>query len=172
MRFFRFNTRSCSPVDVERSFSYRHIGHWHPWVAQALYCHHAPNTDSVSHCSTHISHPISFEGIHKEISEGQAPRSHTDSALLTDNQVLSQLISITWESAVPPCACALAAFIACMRGVRVLPATKSYPSHVSVCTPKTPFVSYWAVMLQTVLGKLYVISLFVILYVLRQVQCP
>ncbi|KAN0141175.1 hypothetical protein V8E53_000931 [Lactarius tabidus] len=58
-------------------------------------------------------------------------------------KVLSQLISITWESAVPPCACALAAFIACMRGA--------------------PFVSYWSVMLQTVLGKLYVISLFVTL---------
>ncbi|KAF8267582.1 hypothetical protein EI94DRAFT_1730101 [Lactarius quietus] len=58
-------------------------------------------------------------------------------------KVLSHLISITWESAVPPCACALAAFIACMRGA--------------------PFVSYWAVMLQTILGKLYVISLFVTL---------
>jgi len=58
-------------------------------------------------------------------------------------KVLSQLISITWESAVPPCACALASFVACIHGA--------------------PFVSYWSVMLQTVLGKLYVISLFVIL---------
>lgn len=58
-------------------------------------------------------------------------------------KVLSQLISITWESAIPPCACALAALIACMRGA--------------------PFVSYWAVLLQTILGKLYVISLFVTL---------
>ena len=137
---------------------------------QALYCHLAPNTDSVSRHSTRISHSISFKGIYKEISEGQAPHSHTDSALLTDNQVLSQLISITWESAVPPCACALAAFIACMRGVRVLPARETYPSQIFAL--KTPFVSYWAVMLQTVLGKLYVISLFVILYVLHRVQCP
>ncbi|KAI9433846.1 hypothetical protein H4582DRAFT_2081538 [Lactarius indigo] len=50
---------------------------------------------------------------------------------------------ITWESAIPPCTCALAALIACIRGA--------------------PFVSYWAVLLQTILGKLYVISLFVTL---------
>ncbi|KAI9451549.1 hypothetical protein BJY52DRAFT_96740 [Lactarius psammicola] len=49
-------------------------------------------------------------------------------------KVLSQLIGITWESAVPPCACALAALIVSMRGA--------------------PFISYWAVMLQTILGKL------------------
>ncbi|KAH8991536.1 hypothetical protein EDB92DRAFT_1993605 [Lactarius akahatsu] len=58
-------------------------------------------------------------------------------------KVLSQLICITWESAIPPCTCALAALIASMRGA--------------------PFVSYWAVLLQTILGKLYVISLFVTL---------
>ncbi|KAH8995824.1 hypothetical protein EDB86DRAFT_3159553 [Lactarius hatsudake] len=58
-------------------------------------------------------------------------------------KVLSQLICITWESAIPPCACALAALIASMRGA--------------------PFVSCWAVLLQTILGKLYVISLFVTL---------
>ena len=39
--------------------------------------------------------------------------------------------------------------------------------------PKAPLVSYWTVMAQTVLGKFWVISLFVTLYVLRQVQmCP
>ncbi|KAH9037584.1 hypothetical protein EDB84DRAFT_1655336 [Lactarius hengduanensis] len=58
-------------------------------------------------------------------------------------KVLSQLICITWESAIPPCTCALAALIASMRGA--------------------PFVSYWAILLQTILGKLYVISLFVTL---------
>jgi len=58
-------------------------------------------------------------------------------------KVLSQLIIITWESAVPPCACAIAALIVCVVG--------------------GPFVSYWAVMLQVVLGKLYLISLFVTL---------
>jgi len=58
-------------------------------------------------------------------------------------KVLSQLITITWESAVPPCACAIAALIATVVGA--------------------PFVSYWAVMLQTLLGKLYLISLFVTL---------
>jgi len=50
---------------------------------------------------------------------------------------------MTWESAFPPCACAIAALIACVVGA--------------------PFISYWAVMLQTVLGKLYLISLFVTL---------
>jgi hypothetical protein len=35
--------------------------------------------------------------------------------------VLSQLICITWESAVLPCACALAALVSCLRGVRVAP---------------------------------------------------
>ncbi|KAI0255276.1 hypothetical protein BJV78DRAFT_755619 [Lactifluus subvellereus] len=58
-------------------------------------------------------------------------------------KVLSQLITITWESAVPPCGCAIAALIVCIRG--------------------GPFVSYWAVFLQVILGKLYLISLFVTL---------
>ncbi|KAH9970359.1 hypothetical protein BGW80DRAFT_1330006 [Lactifluus volemus] len=58
-------------------------------------------------------------------------------------KVLSQLITITWESALPPCACAIAALIATVHG--------------------GPFVSYWAVFLQVILGKLYVISLFVTL---------
>ena len=34
-----------------------------------------------------------------------------------------------WESAVPPCTCALAAFIVCMRGVRVLAPTRADLSH-------------------------------------------
>jgi len=55
-------------------------------------------------------------------------------------KVLSQLITITWESAVPPCGCAIAALIVCVRN--------------------GPFVSYWAVFLQVILGKLYLISLF------------
>ncbi|KAI9462525.1 hypothetical protein F5148DRAFT_220281 [Russula earlei] len=58
-------------------------------------------------------------------------------------KVLSQLIIMTWESAIPPCACAIAALIACFVGA--------------------PFVSYWSVMLQVILGKLYLISLFVTL---------
>lgn len=35
--------------------------------------------------------------------------------------MLSQLIVITWESAVPPCACAIAALVVCIQGVRVVP---------------------------------------------------
>ncbi|KAH9978521.1 hypothetical protein BJV74DRAFT_136552 [Russula compacta] len=58
-------------------------------------------------------------------------------------KVLSQLIAVTWESAIPPCSCAIAALITCVAGA--------------------PFVSYWAVMLQVILGKLYLISLFVTL---------
>ncbi|KAI0263728.1 hypothetical protein BC834DRAFT_290404 [Gloeopeniophorella convolvens] len=56
---------------------------------------------------------------------------------------LEHLITITWESAAPPCVCALAALFACIH--------------------EAPFVSFWAVMIQTILGKLYLISLFVIL---------
>ncbi|KAI0263730.1 hypothetical protein BC834DRAFT_290537 [Gloeopeniophorella convolvens] len=70
-------------------------------------------------------------------------RSRSDVYTRRFRRILSQLIVITWESAIPPCTCALAALITCLRGA--------------------PFVSYWAVALQTILGKLYLISLFVTL---------
>ncbi|KAN0109842.1 hypothetical protein V8E52_008948 [Russula decolorans] len=56
---------------------------------------------------------------------------------------LFRLILITWESAVPPCTCAIATLI--------------------VCALSAPVISSWGLMLQTVLGKLYLISLFVTL---------
>ena len=49
--------------------------------------------------------------------------------LLTDNQVLSELISMTWESAIPPSTCAIAAFAVCMHSVRVLPPSMTDLSH-------------------------------------------
>ncbi len=36
-------------------------------------------------------------------------------------QTLYQLILITWESAIPPCTCTIAALIVCARSVRVIP---------------------------------------------------
>jgi hypothetical protein len=56
-------------------------------------------------------------------------------------KILYRLIIITWESAVPPCTCAIAVMIAGAAGA--------------------PIISDWAIMLQTILGKLYLISLFV-----------
>ncbi|KAN0109845.1 hypothetical protein V8E52_008951 [Russula decolorans] len=56
---------------------------------------------------------------------------------------LFRLILITWESAVPPSACAIATLI--------------------VGAISAPVISSWGLMLQTVLGKLYLISLFVTL---------
>ncbi|KAH9984461.1 hypothetical protein BJV77DRAFT_182305 [Russula vinacea] len=68
-------------------------------------------------------------------------RSRTELHSRHFRKVLYRLIIITWESAVPPCTCAFAAMIAGAAGGKV--------------------ISDWAIMLQAILGKLYLISLFV-----------
>jgi len=70
-------------------------------------------------------------------------RSRSDIHTRRFHHTLFQLIIITWESAVPPLTCAIAALI--------------------VCALSAPVISSWGLMLQTVLGKLYAISLFMTL---------
>ena len=52
-------------------------------------------------------------------------------------------MGLIWEAALPPCVCAIVALI----------------------TYLTVVDSFWSLLFQTVLGELYVISLFVSLYV-------
>ncbi|KAF8496800.1 hypothetical protein F5888DRAFT_365584 [Russula emetica] len=70
-------------------------------------------------------------------------RSRSDIHTRQFRHALFRLIIITWESAVPPLTCAIATLV--------------------VCALSAPVISSWGLMLQTVLGKLYLISLFVTL---------
>ncbi|KAI0269531.1 hypothetical protein BGY98DRAFT_300882 [Russula aff. rugulosa BPL654] len=70
-------------------------------------------------------------------------RSRSDIHTRQFRHTLFRLTHITWEAAVPPCACAIAALI--------------------VCALSAPIISNWGIMLQAVLGKLYPISLFMTL---------
>ncbi|KAI0269529.1 hypothetical protein BGY98DRAFT_1190320 [Russula aff. rugulosa BPL654] len=70
-------------------------------------------------------------------------RSRSDVHTRQFRHTLFRLIHITWETAVPPFTCAIATLIA--------------------GALSAPVISSWGLMLQTVLGKLYLISLFVTL---------
>ncbi|KAI0262237.1 hypothetical protein BC834DRAFT_402974 [Gloeopeniophorella convolvens] len=70
-------------------------------------------------------------------------RSRTGIHTRRFQRIITRLIMVTWESAIPPCACALATFFCTIRSA--------------------PYVSFWDIMLQSILGKLYLISLFLIL---------
>ncbi|KAI0269532.1 hypothetical protein BGY98DRAFT_300892 [Russula aff. rugulosa BPL654] len=74
-------------------------------------------------------------------------RSRSDIHTRQFRHTLFRLTIITWETAVPPCTCAIANLI--------------------VGALSAPIISSWGLMLQTVLGKLYLISLFVTLEAVR-----
>ncbi|KAI0269530.1 hypothetical protein BGY98DRAFT_300793 [Russula aff. rugulosa BPL654] len=70
-------------------------------------------------------------------------RSRSDIHTRQFRDILYRLTLITWETAVPPCTVAIVALI--------------------VGALSAPVISNWGIMLQTILGKLYLISLFVTL---------
>ena len=76
-------------------------------------------------------------------------------------RVMRKLVIMVWEAAVPPCVCAVLVVVTYLTLVR----------HFSIflIAPETHGRSqvnknYWDLMFQAILGKLYVISLFVTLY--------